>query len=62
MVPKTAEEIAQDHAAEQAKLAEVRWNPALGWGLGAGVACGVAVYFIALSLLPYAYKYIVVIK
>ena len=62
MVPKTAEEIAADHAAEKAKLSEVRWNPALGWGLGAGAVCGVAVYFITLSVLPWVYKSITVIK
>jgi AAT family amino acid transporter len=62
MVPKTAEEIAADHAAEKAQLADVRWNPALGWGLGAGAACGVAIYFIALSVLPWAYKSITIIK
>jgi AAT family amino acid transporter len=62
MVPKTAEEISADHAAEKAKLAEVRWDPALGWGLGAGAVCGVAVYFITLSVLPWVYKSITVIK
>jgi AAT family amino acid transporter len=62
MVPKTAEEIAADHAAEKAKLADVQWSPALGWGLGVGAVCGVAVYFITLSVLPWAYQSITVIK
>jgi len=62
MVPKAAEEIAAEHAAEKAMLADVQWNPALGWGLGAGAVCGVAVYFITLSILPWAYKSITVIK
>jgi AAT family amino acid transporter len=62
MVPKTAEEIAADHAAERAHIDDVRWNPALGWGLGVGAVCGVAVYFITLSVLPWAYQNITVIK
>jgi amino acid transporter, AAT family len=51
-----------DHAAEKAKLAEIRWEPSLGWGLGVGAVCGLAVYFITLSVLPYVYKSITVIK
>jgi AAT family amino acid transporter len=62
MVPKTAEEIAADHAAERAHIDDVRWNPALGWGLGVGAVCGVAVYVITLSVLPWAYQNITVIK
>jgi AAT family amino acid transporter len=62
MGPKTADEIAADHAAEQAKLAEIRWEPSVGWGVGVGAVCGLAVYFITLSLLPYVYKSITVIK
>jgi AAT family amino acid transporter len=62
MVPKTAEEIAADHAAEKAYVGDVRWNPALGLGLGVGAVCGVAVYFITLSVLPWAYQNITVIK
>jgi AAT family amino acid transporter len=62
MVPKTAEEIAQDHAAEKVKLADIRWNPSLGWGLGVGALCGVAVYFITLNILPWVYKSITIIK
>ena len=56
MVPKTAEEIAADHAAHQAEIDEVRWSPALGAGLAAGAVGGVALYFIALKVLPWAYK------
>ncbi|MCU0540438.1 MAG: hypothetical protein MUF46_11260, partial [Desulfobacterales bacterium] len=62
MVPKTAEEIAADHAAERAHIDDVRWNPALGWGLGVGAVCGVAVYFITLGVLPWVYQNITVIK
>jgi AAT family amino acid transporter len=62
MVPKTAEEIAADHAAEKAYVEDVRWTPALGWGLGAGALCGLGVYFITLNVLPWAYRSITVIK
>jgi AAT family amino acid transporter len=62
MVPKTAEEIAEGHAAEKALIADVRWNPSLGWGLGVGALCGIAVYFITLEILPWVYKNITVIR
>jgi AAT family amino acid transporter len=62
MVPKTADEIAREHAAKEAKLAEVRWTPSLGWGLGIGALCGVAIYFITLKILPWMYQSITVIK
>jgi AAT family amino acid transporter len=54
--------MAAEHAAERAQIAEVRWNPALGLGLGAGAACGVALYVITLNVLPWAYKTITVVK
>jgi AAT family amino acid transporter len=56
MVPKTAEEIAADHAAAKAQLEDNRWSPALGAGLAAGAVGGVALYFIVLKMLPWAYK------
>jgi len=62
MIPKTADEIVQDHAAEKAKLAEIRWSPSMGWGLGVGAVCGVVVYFITLNILPWAYKSIIIIN
>jgi len=62
MVPKTAAEIYLDHAAEKAKINEIRWTKAMGWGLGIGTVCGVAVYFITLSILPWVYKSITIIK
>ena len=61
-VPKTVEEIEEEHAAETAAIEEVRWNPSLGWGLGGGALAGVAIYFIALFLLPVFYRAIDVIK
>jgi AAT family amino acid transporter len=45
----------------KAQIDEVRWNPALGWGLGAGAVCGVALYFISLKILPWAYKTITIL-
>jgi len=62
MVPKTAEEIAKDHEAGKALVQDVRWNPSFGWGLGAGAAAGIAVYFIAVLLLPVFYNAIDIIK
>ena len=62
MVPKTAEEIAADHAAERRSWPTSGGIRALGWGLGAGALCGLAVYFVALNILPWVYKSITVIK
>ena len=62
MVPKTAEEMAADHAAEQAQLADVSWSPSLGYGLGVGAVCGVALYFVSLGVLPWVYMSITIIK
>lgn len=62
MVPKTVAEIEQDHQTETEKIAAIRWNPSLGWGLGIGLACGIAVYFLVLAVLPVAYDAITIIK
>jgi AAT family amino acid transporter len=62
MVPKTAEEIAEDHAVHQAKIDDVKWNPALGWGLGTGALAGVALYFITVWLLPVVSRSVTIIK
>jgi amino acid transporter, AAT family len=62
MVPKTAEEIAKDHKMKEAMIQDVRWNPKFGWGLGVGVAAGIAVYFITIGLLPIFYGAIDIIK
>jgi AAT family amino acid transporter len=62
MVPKTAEEIAEDHAVHQAKIADVKWNPSLGWGLGTGALAGVALYFITVWLLPVVSRSVTIIK
>jgi len=62
MVPKTAEEIDEDHAAAKAKLEDVRWNPALGWGFGTGALAGVALYFITVWLLPIVSQSVTIIK
>ena len=61
MVPKTAEEMAADEKAHEEKIAEVRWSPSLGYGIGAGAVIGIAVYFITVKLLPIFYKAIDVI-
>jgi len=62
MVPKTVEEIAEDHAVKEAKIADVKWNPALGWGLGTGVLAGVALYFATVWMLPLASQSFTIIE
>jgi AAT family amino acid transporter len=62
MVPKTADEIARDHAEHEAMVREIKWNPALGWGIGAGAVAGVALYFVTLRVLPFLYRAIPIIK
>lgn len=62
MVPKTAEEIAQEHAEHEAMIKDVRWNASFGWGLGAGAVAGVAVFFITVRILPILYNAINIIK
>lgn len=55
MVPKTATEIAADHAAKLAAIEDVRLNSRFGVGLGAGIAMGVAFYFVTVWALPAVY-------
>jgi AAT family amino acid transporter len=62
MVPKTAEEISRDHAVEKEKIGELRWSPTLGLGLGAGVTCGVIIYLITATLLPWVGKSVTLVK
>jgi amino acid transporter, AAT family len=62
MEPKTVEEIVADHEAGIEKVREVRWNPALGWGLAAGALAGIVVYVVTLQLLPVFYRSIDIIK
>ena len=61
MVPKTAEEIEQDHREEERTLVEEAPTRSYGWGIGAGVLAGVAVYFLVLAVLPAFYSAIAVI-
>ncbi|MGE4296530.1 MAG: hypothetical protein AB7E47_00755 [Desulfovibrionaceae bacterium] len=61
MVPKTAEEIAHDHAAKQAAIDDVRWTPKFGTGLATGVTMGVAFYFVTVWALPAIYRAIDII-
>ncbi len=62
MVPKTAEEVAADHAAHKALINDVRWSPSLGWGLGTGAVVGVIVYFVVVRLLPIVAQSYTIIK
>jgi AAT family amino acid transporter len=61
MVPKTADEMAAEERAHAEKIAEIRWSPSLGMGLGAGALIGIAMYFITVKLLPAFYGLIDVI-
>ena len=61
MVPKTAEEIEEDHETHRAAIADVRWTPRLGAGLGFGIAMGVIFYFITIWALPSVYAAINII-
>ena len=61
MVPKTAEEIAEEKEAAKNYVADVKWNKKLGLGLGLGVLASVAFYFITVWLLPVFYKLIDII-
>jgi AAT family amino acid transporter len=52
MVPKTAEEVEEDEVAEKAKIAEIKWSPKLGLGLGVGAVSGVVLYFVLVKVIP----------
>jgi AAT family amino acid transporter len=62
MVPKTVDEVAQDHERQKTMIQDIRWSPNLGWGLGTGAVVGVAFYFVTVWLLPVFYSSITVIK
>ena len=62
MVPKTVDEVAQDHERRKTMVQDIRWSPNLGWGLGTGAVVGVAFYFVTVWLLPVFYSSITVIK
>jgi AAT family amino acid transporter len=62
MVPKTAEEVAQEHATDKEKIQDVRWNPALGWGLAVGAAVGVIIFFVTTGLLQLGSRYVTLFK
>ncbi len=62
MVPKTAEELEADHAAQQAQIDDIKPTPNFGVGLGAGTVMGVAFFFITVWALPFFYQSIDLIK
>ena len=62
MVAKTADEVARDHAEHEAMIREVKWNPALGWGVGVGAVAGVAFFFVTIWVLPILFDAITIIK
>lgn len=62
MVPKTVEEIEEDHAAHQAEIDDVRWSPSLGAGLGMGALAGVAFYAFTIYALPGLYAAVDILK
>ncbi|MCG8336943.1 MAG: hypothetical protein MJE63_20750 [Proteobacteria bacterium] len=61
MVPKTAAEIAADEEARKQYVADVKWTPSFGKGLGFGVLAGIAFYFITIWALPGIYQVIDII-
>jgi len=61
MEMKTAEEIQHDHEAKLAEIQAVRMTPRFNAGLLAGVAMGVAFYFITVWALPMLYQAIDII-
>jgi AAT family amino acid transporter len=62
MVPKTADEIAADHAALKAQIEEIKTTPQFGLGLGAGTVMGVIFFFVTVWALPLIYESITIIK
>ena len=62
MVPKTADEMAADHAAQQAQIEEIKPTPRFGLGLGAGTVMGVIFFFVTVWALPLLYQSITIIK
>ena len=60
--PKTADEIAADHAAHQAQIDDIKATPRFGLGLGAGTVMGVVFFFITVWALPLLYESITIIK
>jgi amino acid transporter, AAT family len=61
MVPKTSTEIAKDKAEMEAYIADVKWTPSFGKGLGFGVFAGVGLYFVTVWVLPVLYSAIDII-
>lgn len=59
-VPKTAEELAASH--QEIVAHDVKWSPALGYGLAVGVIGGVAVYFLFVSILPWLGQIVTIIE
>jgi len=59
-VPKTAAELAGHK--EEVVAHDVRWSPSLAGGLAAGLACGVAFYFLLINVLPWIGKTVQIIK
>jgi len=61
MVPKTADEMAVEEKAHEQNIADVKWSPSLGFGIGAGALVGIGLYFITITILPALYKIINII-
>ncbi|NVO17526.1 MAG: hypothetical protein HXX10_26155 [Rhodoplanes sp.] len=59
-VPKSATEIEAAHQVIVAR--DVKWSPALGYGLAVGVVGGIAVYFLVVSILPWLGQIITIIE
>jgi AAT family amino acid transporter len=59
-VPKTEAELSAMH--EEVVAHDVKWSPALGYGLAVGVAGGVAFYFLVVAILPWLGQIITIIE
>lgn len=62
MVPKTTKEVDSERVEYAQKLAAEKPTASYGYGIGAGVVTGVAVYFVVLGLLPVVYSSISIIN
>ncbi len=60
-VQKTAEDIALEKKEQEAYIADVKWTPRFGKGLGFGVIVGVGFYVVTIWILPVIYSAINII-
>lgn len=59
-VPKSADELVASR--QEIVARDVKWSPALGYGLAVGVVGGVAIYFLFVSILPWLGQIVTIIE